>query len=215
MKGARITGMIFWYKVYFRKLYTLQTEKPEQLKAVKSRVKKPHRNKAATHSFCDAGPIKHSFTTGWMLFPCWILDLRTSAAVQIAKNGPRKPVHKMKTDRNFFLRCSVSWALVEYFPHQDTFKISLLYLKKRSVTEQWSAMKRKAVLCQAGCAVLQMSSPSRAQGGRAAAPALLCQQHPLPQELLPRCRAKTLGGCHWNWNGLAWHWLVFKEKYRK
>lgn len=93
--------------------------------------------------------LKQSFTTGGMLFPCWVLDLRTLAAVQIDKNGTRKPVYKMKTDISFFLRCSVSWALLEYFPRQDTYRISLLYLKEKSVIGQWSAIKRKRLLWQA------------------------------------------------------------------
>lgn len=97
--------------------------------------------------------LKRSFPTGWMLCTCWMLDLRTSASVQIAKNGPRKPVYKMETHISFFLRCSVSWALLGYFPHQDTSKISLLYLKKNCVIGQWSAMKRKGLLCQAQCPV--------------------------------------------------------------
>lgn len=143
-----------------------------------------------------------------MIFPCWMLDLRTSAAVQIAKNGP---VYKMKTDISFFLRCSVSWALLQYFLHQETFKISLLYLKKKSVIEQWSAIKSKGLLWQA---LSSGSSPTRWQRCRLLPPCIAAsfpasQHHFLPQELLPRWRAKILGGWHVEASGMTLHDIVW------
>lgn len=120
------------------------------------------------------------------------------------------------------------------FPRQDTFKLSLLCLKKRSIIGQWTAIKRKGPsvpgnaydVFPASTVTLRVqvtaveTAPSSALDNQ---PDERKQHHLLPEEPLPRWRATILGGRHLEATGMTFvlrttlcepTCLVFKEKHK-